>query len=288
MSSDDWHVADDDLRAYADGAARPPWLWSTDSHLGTCPRCRQRLAQHVDPAAVHAGWARLDAELDAPRPGPVEALLVRLGVAAHTARLLACTPGLRRSWLAAVGFTLAVTTGAAHLARSMTVPIPLLAIAPLLPLIGVALSFGPRVDPSYELAVVAPLHTFRLLLLRCVAVLFATTALTGVASIAVPENGAVVLGWLAPSLALTLLSLALTPRFGPVTAPLAVGFGWLALLVATVQRTTGESVLFTAPGQAGLAAGAAAAGMALWKVRAAFDTTHHLGRVADPSTRRTM
>jgi hypothetical protein len=288
MGAGDWHVADDDLQAYADGVARPPWLWSTEAHLGTCPRCRQRLAERVDPAAVGAGWARLDAEMDAPRPGPVEALLVRLGVAAHTARLLACTPGLRRSWLAAVVFTLAVTTGAAHLARSMTVPIPLLAIAPLLPLIGVAISFGPRVDPSYELAVVAPLHTFRLLLLRCVAVLSATTALTGVASVAVPESGAVALGWLAPSLALTLLSLVLMPRFGPVTAPLAVGLGWLALLGATVQYTTGESVLFTAPGQAGLAAGAVVAAMALWKVRAAFDTTHHLGRVADPSTRRTM
>ncbi|MFC4591689.1 anti-sigma factor [Sphaerisporangium corydalis] len=288
MSADDWHVADDDLRAYADGAARPPWLWSAEAHLGTCPHCRRRLARCLGPAVVHAGWARLDAELDAPRPGPAEALLVRLGVAAHTARLLACTPGLRRSWLAAVGFTLAVTTGAAHLGRSMTVPIPLLAIAPLLPLIGVAISFGPRVDPSHELAVVAPLHTFRLLMLRCASVLAATTALTGVASVAVPESGAVALGWLAPSLALTLLSLALMPRLGPVTAPVAVGSGWLALLGATVQRATGESVLFTAPGQAGLAAGAAVAALALWKARSAFDTTHHLGRVADPSTRRTM
>jgi hypothetical protein len=274
----DWHVSEDDLRAYADGAARPPWRWSTEAHLGACPRCRGRLAQQADPAGVEAGWARLDSELDAPRPGLLEVLLVRLGVAAHTARLLACTPGLRRSWLAAVGFTLAVTTGAAHLGRSMTVPIPLLAIAPLLPLIGVAISFGPRVDPSHELAVVAPVHTFRLLLLRCAAVLSATTALTGVASVAVPEYGAVVLGWLVPSLGLTLLSLALTPRLGPVTAPLAAGFGWLALVGATVHHATGESVLFTAPGQAGLAAAAAVAATALWRVRADFDN----------NTRRTM
>jgi len=280
MSAGDWHVADDDLRAYADGAAQPPWLWSTEAHLAACPGCRQRLAAHVDPAAVGAGWARLDAELDAPRPGAVELLLVRLGLPAHTARLLACTPALRRSWLTAVGFTLAVTTAAAHLAGSMTVPMPLLAIAPLLPLIGVTISFGPRVDPSYELAVVAPLHTFRLLLLRCAAVLSATTALTGVAGIAAPEYGPVVLGWLAPSLALTLLSLALTPRLGPVTAAFAVGFGWLALLGATVHGATGESVLFTAPGQAALAAVAAAAATALWMVRAAFET-------ARPTRRRT-
>jgi hypothetical protein len=288
MSAGDWHVTDDDLLAYADGAAQPPWLWSTEAHLAACPRCRQRLAERVDPATVGAGWARLDAELDAPRPGPVEALLVRLGLPAHTARLLACTPALRRSWLAAVGFTLAITAAAAHLTRSHTVPITLLAIAPLLPLVGVAISFGPRVDPSYELAVVAPLHTFRLLLLRLAAVLSTTTALTGVASLAVPEYGAVVLGWLAPSLALTLLSLALTPRFGPVTAAVTVGFGWLALLAATVHLSTGESVLFTAPGQAALAAGAAAAAMALWRVRTAFDTNHCLGRAAGPATRRTM
>jgi hypothetical protein len=269
----EWHVPDDDLREYARGAARPPWRWSTEAHLATCPRCRRRLTEHADPAAVHAGWARLDAELDAPRPGPAEALLVRLGVAAHTARLLACTPGLRRSWLAAVGFTLVVAAAVAHLRQSMTVPVPLLAIAPLLPLIGVAISFGPRVDPSYELSVVAPLHTVRLLLLRCAAVLSATTALTGIASVAVPGYGAVVLGWLVPSLALTLLSLALTPRFGPVAAPAGVGSGWLALLAVTVHHRTGESVLFTAPGQAALAAAAAVAATVLWKVRAGFDTT---------------
>ncbi|GAA4096719.1 zf-HC2 domain-containing protein [Nonomuraea soli] len=284
MSADDWHVSDDDLRAYAGGTARPPWSWSTEAHVAACPRCRQRLAQQADPSEVHAGWARLDAELDAPRPGPVEALLLRAGVAEHTARLLASTPGLRKSWLIAVGFTLAVTTGAAHLSTWMTVPIPLLAIAPLLPLIGVAISFGPRVDPSYELAVVAPLHTFRLLLLRCAAVLVTTMALTALASVTAPSFGLVVLGWLAPSLTLTFLSMALLPRLGPVAAPVAVGVGWLALLAVTVQRATGESVLFTAPGQAGLAVAAAVAALALWKVRAAFDT----GRVADPNTRRTM
>jgi hypothetical protein len=80
----------------------------------------------------------------------------------------------------------------------------------------------------------------------------------------------------------------LMPRLGPVAAPVAAGCGWLALLAATVHRGTGESVLFTAPGQAWLAAGAAIAAFALWQVRTTFDTNHHLGRVADPSSRRTM
>jgi hypothetical protein len=287
MSTTDWHVPDADLRSYADGTARPPWLWSTEAHLMACDRCRARLAERADPDTVGAGWARLDAEIDAPRPGPVEATLVRLGVPAHTARLLACTPGLRASWLAATAFTLAVSAGAAHLVRAMTVPILLLAVAPLLPLVGVAISFGPRVDPAYEVTVTAPLHTFRLLLLRCAAVLSASTLLCAAASVALPGYGPVVLGWLVPSLALTLLSLALTPRFGPVAAALAVGLGWVALLALTVHPGTGASVVFTAPGQTALGVTAAVAAIALWRVRSGFDTARHLGRAADPTARRT-
>jgi predicted anti-sigma-YlaC factor YlaD len=287
MTPRDWHIPGDDLRAYAGGSARPPWRWSTEAHLAACAHCRARLADGTDPAAVGSGWARLDAELDAPRPGLIETVLVRLGVAPHTARLLACTPGLRRSWLAAVAFTLAITAGAAHLAQAMMVPILLLAVGPLLPLVGVAISFGPRVDPSYELAVVAPMHTFRLLLLRCAAVLSATTLFTSAASLGLPRYGLVVLGWLAPSLALTLLSLALTPRLGPVSAAFLVGLGWAALVAGTVRASTGQSVLFTTAGQAALAGAAAVAAMALWRVRSGFDSARHLARAAEPTMRRT-
>ncbi|MEN3308363.1 MAG: hypothetical protein V7603_4565 [Micromonosporaceae bacterium] len=288
MSASGWHVPDDDLRTYADGAAQAPWLWSTEAHLAACPHCRARLAGRVDPATVAAGWARLDARLDAPGRGPVEAVLVRLGLPAHTARLLVCTPGLRRSWLTAVVLTLAVAAAAAHAVQSTRVPILLLAIAPLLPLVGVAISFGPQVDPAYELAVVAPLHTFRLLLLRCAAVLSTTTLLTAVASLALPEYGLVALGWLAPSLVLTLLSLALTPRFGPVTAALLVALGWGVLLAATVRSGTGESVLFTPAGQGALAAAAVLAATAVWKVRPSFDTGRHLSRAAGSAKRRML
>jgi len=283
---DDWHVPDDDLRSYAEGAARPPWRWSTEAHLAACARCRTRLADRLDRGAVDAGWARLDARLDAPKPGVVEAMLVRLGMPGHTARLLACTTGVRRSWLIAVAFTLAVTAVAGDLARSMTVPIPLLAVAPLLPLIGVAISFGPQVDPGYELALVAPMHTFRLLLLRCAAVLSATTVLTAAASLALHQYGAVVLGWLLPSLVLTLLCLALTPRYGTVPAALVVGLGWAALLLSTLRFATGESVLFTAPGQGALAGAAVLAAAAVWIARSDFDTSRHLSRAHDPATRR--
>jgi hypothetical protein len=264
----------------------PPWLWSTEAHLTACPECRQRLADAVDPGLVPAGWSRLDAEIDAPKPGPLEATLVRLGVREDTARLLAATPVLRLSWLAAVVVTLAFAATAAHLAQAMAVPILFLAVAPLLPLIGVAVSFGPGVDPTYELALVAPLHTFRLLLLRCAAVLTTTTALSAGATLTLPGYGLVVLGWLLPALVLTLLSLALTPRLGPATAAVVVGVGWAVLLASTVRIDTGESTLFAPAGQVTLAIGAAAAAAAVLKIRPRFETGRHLNHAPRVGARR--
>ncbi|MGW2618610.1 zf-HC2 domain-containing protein [Streptomyces sp. NPDC001500] len=265
-----WHVAEDDLRAYAQGELAPPLLWSADAHLTGCARCRARLAEAADPVALDAAWERLDAELDAPRPGPVERLLTRLGVADHTARLLAATPVLRRSWLLSVLFLLVMTVLAV---RVVDRPTLFLALAPLLPLAGVALSYGPSLDPTYEMAVVAPLHGFRLLMIRTVAVLTAGLVFNGLATLALPGYGLLALAWLLPALALTGAGLALSTRLGSVLAPALVGGGWLALLaVARVQTQAHDTLApFTAAGQAAAAGVAALAAVLLYQGRDRFD-----------------
>ncbi|GGM20390.1 hypothetical protein GCM10010129_75860 [Streptomyces fumigatiscleroticus] len=260
-----WHVPEDDLRAYARGELAPPALWSTDTHLTACAHCRGVLAGAADPVALDAGWERLDAELDAPRPGPLEALLTRLGVADHTARLLAATPVLRRSWLGAVVAVLLLTVAAAHLTGAGQAPTLFLALAPLLPLAGVALSYGPVLDPTYEMAVVSPTHGFRLLMIRTVAVLAVALGLNGLATLALPGYGLRALAWLLPALALTATGLALTPRLGPVAAPSVTGGAWVAvLLAADAARPAADGPLapFTAAGQ-GVAAVVAALGAGL-------------------------
>ncbi|WP_327008317.1 zf-HC2 domain-containing protein [Dactylosporangium sp. NBC_01737] len=261
-----WHLQDCDLHAYAGGELGGPLLWSVEAHLAACAPCRDRLhgcVSRTDPRLVEDGWARVDAALDAPVPGPVERLLLLLGVPDHTARLLAATPALRLSWLVAVAVTLATTAAIARFAD----PIVFLAAAPLLPLAGVAASFGPGIDPTYEMALVAPMQSFRLLLLRCVAVVSANTVLCGLASLAMPHVGFGAAGWFLPSLALTVLTLLLAPRFGTVAAACAVGAGWACLVVAAT------GALFTAAGQSGIAAAAALAAAVVARRASAFDTS---------------
>ncbi|MEU3933857.1 zf-HC2 domain-containing protein [Streptomyces sp. NPDC029044] len=269
-----WHVPEEDLRAYARGELAAPALWSADAHLTSCARCRGTLAEVGDPVALDAGWERLDAELDAPRTGLLEKLLLRIGVAGHTARLLAATPVLRRSWLAAVVAVLLLSVAAGHSVRTGEFPTLFLALAPLLPLAGVALSYGPALDPTYEMAVVAPMHGFRLLMIRTVAVLAVVLALNGLATLALPAYGLRALAWLLPGLALTATGLALMPRLGPVLAPSLVGGAWAGLLLAADALRAGADVPlapFTAAGQGVAAVVAALSAGLLFLLRDRFD-----------------
>jgi hypothetical protein len=209
-----WHIDPDLLAQYARGEVAEAQAFSVEAHLPTCSHCRAALAELADRERHERVWVETLDVLDAGQATWVERLLTRLGVPGHSARLLAATPSLRGSWLAAVAVALGFAVLAAH--GSHDGLLVFLLLAPVLPVGGVAAAYGPGIDPTYEVGVAAPMSGRRLLLLRSVAVLTATTALATLAAALLPGVGWEATAWLLPSLGLTLATLAL----GTVTAPL--------------------------------------------------------------------
>ena len=273
----DQHFDADLLDRYAQGTLAGPVLWSVEAHLGSCSDCRDAL-----PAVANLGvdrvWQRIDVAIDLPRPGLIERILLGVGVPEHISRLLASTPALRLSWLGAIAgmLTLGVLTGWAN--TSLQTPLPLLFAVPLAAVAGTSVTYGPGVDPTYEIGLVAPFHTFRLALIRAAAVLFVTIALAGVATIALPDTGFRTAAWLAPALLLTVASLGLSPRLGPVRAAAVVATIWLAALILTVRLPSGTSVLFEPAAQLTMLAAAGLGAVAILRTRQQFETRrnfHH-------------
>jgi len=254
------------LRAYAAG---DPVDGNVDAHLLACPRCRADLAALVSPARMAASWEAIADRLDAPAVTPVERLLTRLGMHESSARLVAATPALQVSWTLAVAVVVAFAALVARVGPQD--PLPFLTIAPLPPLLGIATAYGPRVDPTHEIGLAAPVASFRLFLLRAAAVLAASTGIGAVAGLASLGLAWTAVGWLLPALALVLLTLLASSVVAPVRAAAVVGGGWVAAVLALGRIAEDPLVVFGPAGQVALALVAAAAGAALVTRRAAFD-----------------
>ncbi|TWD80807.1 hypothetical protein FB561_1900 [Kribbella amoyensis] len=267
-SEDLWHPNDDLLALYARGVPTDSVRWSIEAHTAKCANCRSALARLVGEPMGRI-WDRLDAEIDAPRVGLIERLLGRLGVRESTARLLVATSTLRTSWLLAVLLTLLAAAAVSVLAPGLATPWPFLAIAPLVPLAGVAAAFGPGIDPAYERSLATPYDSFRLVLLRATAVLTASAGLIGLVTLLLPAAGLAALAWLLPALALTATMLALAGWTGPVPAAVCVGLGWILTVAVTLDRNA--SVLFTPIGQVLAALLAVLATLVLLATRRRFD-----------------
>lgn len=197
----------------------------------------------ADDARLAANFAAIEAELDAPAPGLLARVLVRLGVGEGTVPLVTATPALRRSFvisvLVAVLFALSAATN--NTADGADRIIVFLTMAPLIPLAGVALAFGPRVDPTHEVALAAPIDGFRLFLIRALTVVGASTLTLLLASMLVPAGGAHRVAWLLPALAATSVTMALSTRLDPRLAAATVSVGWIAIVTISVSASSAAS-----------------------------------------------
>lgn len=242
-----WHLDTDTIDGYVGDELDPAGAASAEAHLLGCAECRGRLARGVDADRLDGIWAEVVERVDAPVPTPLERLLLRLGVRGDTARLVAAAPSLRLSWLAGVavvlGFAL-LASGASD--RALVV---FLALAPLLPVAGVAASYGPPLDPSFELATAAPYSGFRLLLLRVLTVVTATVLLVAAAAVLLPGTTWTAAAWLLPALALTGLTLALGTRVDLLWSGVAVAVGWFGLVGLAWRVANDPLLLFGGAGQ---------------------------------------
>jgi hypothetical protein len=221
-----WHVDNSLMERYFASELDDARAASIEAHVIACPECRTRIARGVETARVDHIWREVRDSIDKPRRGALEAFLVRLGLRDHIARLIVATPSLTASWLIAVSVTLVWAVVAARAGGRGV--LAFLVIAPLIPLAGIAFSFGPRIDPTYEVGVASPMHGLRLLLLRAGCVLGTAMLLIGIASIGLPDIGWKAAAWLLPALGVSLASMALATWMDPLWAAGIVGFGWVA------------------------------------------------------------
>ncbi|TDD80112.1 zf-HC2 domain-containing protein [Actinomadura rubrisoli] len=227
-----WHVPADLLDRFLEGGLPPAQVMSVEAHLTGCGRCRALVP--ADEEWLARSWDRIEAAVDRPPLG--ERLLAGAGTPPHLARLLLATPGLSRAWLLSLLGVLCFGVGAAHLTGGdPRVLLVFLAVAPVMPLAGIALAYGPAADPAYETHAATPLAGARLLLLRAGAVLTIAVALTGAAAPLLPEPAGPSAAWLLPSLALTLACMVLSTRLPLAAAAGGLSALWVAAVLSTQQ-----------------------------------------------------
>jgi hypothetical protein len=174
---------------------------------------------------VDRAWEAIRAHVEEPRPGVAERLMTRGGLSAETARLLGAVPAFRGAWLLGL-FTVLVFSGfAALFADDLGVAL-FLVVAPLVPVAGVAVSFGGDADPAHELVTVTPYSSLRLLLLRTAGVLATSVPVTVLLGLALPGPAWLAVAWLTPALAGIAITLALEPYAGTSTTAAVIGGTW--------------------------------------------------------------
>jgi hypothetical protein len=242
-----WHIDSETLERYASGGTTSAVAASAEAHLTGCADCQARLVPAVDTGRLDAIWAGVEARVDRVSLPWLDRTLVRCGISEETARLLAATPSLTASWLAAIAAAVVFAVVAADSsAKGLAV---FLTLAPMLPVAGVAAAYGREADPAYELAVASPYSLLRLLLVRSVAVVGTTIALTAVGGLLLADSGWRAAAWLLPALAMSAVTLALSARVAPVWAGGAVLTGWLAIVVTAWQGTGNRLAAFGDVGQ---------------------------------------
>ena len=226
-----WHLDTSVLESYAAGRSTPVGGASVEAHLMECRECGALLRELMPHEPLDRAWAAIRTHVEAPRAGLVERVLASLGLSSESARLLAAVPAFRGAWLLGV-FTVLVFAGVAAVLAEDTGLTLFLVVAPLIPVAGVAASFGGDADPAHELVTVTPYSSLRLLLLRTGGVLASSVPVTVLLGLVLPGPAWLGLAWLTPAVAGIALTLAVSPHFDTTTTAAVLGGVWSFAVLA--------------------------------------------------------
>jgi hypothetical protein len=179
-------------------------------------------------------WVNVAAEVWRRPPGRLERTATRLLRSPGLARALLTTPSLLLPWLIASAVVLAA---GALAQRGAGQPLVWL-LAPAVAAVGIAYSYGPGLDPAWELSCSMPVSDRLVLLARAVAVFAVNAALGLVASAATLGTHAstgtaqLTFAWLLPMTAACALALAVTVTVRSAVVGAGVGVGaWIILVL---------------------------------------------------------
>jgi hypothetical protein len=235
MDMTTWHTSETALRAWVDGTCGPVLGASVEQHVLRCTECRAQVADLVPAAPIAAGWEAVLSAVEVPSPSIADRWLQRAGLSPADALILATAPRVLAAWFACLLGLLGFTFVARDVGGQDGALVAFLLLAPILPVAGVALAYGPGADPSYEVVLASPYRMFRLILLRTVAVL--VTALPIIASVGLllPISTTAALAWLLPALGFTVAVLGVGTWIRAEYAATAIAAAWVAAVAWSVR-----------------------------------------------------
>jgi hypothetical protein len=240
--SSTWHVDTSALESYAAGRSTPMAGASVEAHLMECRECGAVLRELMPREPLDRAWRAIRSHVEEPRASLLERLLAAFGLSSDSARLLAAVPAFRGAWLLGVFVVLVFAGGAALFAEDTGVTLFLI-VAPLIPVAGVAASFGGDADPAHELVVVTPYSSLQLLLLRTFGVLVTSVPVTVLLGLALPGPAWLAVAWLTPALAGIALTLAVSPHFDTSTTAAVFGVVWSSAVLTAYHLGDPEEVV---------------------------------------------
>lgn len=231
MTTSDRHVPPGMLDRYARGepALLDRQVWVVEAHLERCPVCRAQLAEAVSAqpsldSLLTEVWARVES-----------------ASAGHQPARQRAWRGWLWSWVTPAPIPWLVTT---VLVTVMAVVVDLyitvstlsvvLLLAPVLPVVGVAMSWAKGADPAHEIVASTAQAGLYLLLRRTLAVLVVVVPLLGIAGWLVAASPVL---WLLPALAFTIGTLALGGVIGISRAAYGLAAAWMVAVVVPSLAT---------------------------------------------------